>query len=85
VKLSGASSTPSIDGTVTFTDTYLGVTTTLASNVPLNPDGNTATFTPPEALIDGDHFITAVFNGDATFAASTSAVLEILVNEGPGS
>jgi autotransporter-associated beta strand protein len=55
-------------GTVTFLD---GVVT--LATVPLT--SGTATFTT-SSLTTGTHVITATYNGDATFAAATSAALE---------
>lgn len=62
-------------GTVTFTDlTYNGltpVTTTLASDVPLNSNGQ-ASVTTSSLMAGGNflgsHFITATFNGDGSLA-----------------
>ncbi len=72
--VTGTGGTPT--GTVTFKDgtTTLG-TGTLA--------GGVATFTTT-ALTQGSHPITAMYNGDPTFAVSTSTVLTQVVNAGGG-
>ena len=70
-------------GTVTFTDlTYNGntpVTTTLASNVPLNANGAASVATSSLAAgggFRGSHFITAAYSGDASHAASTVTMIQ---------
>ncbi|MGH9599713.1 MAG: Ig-like domain repeat protein, partial [Terracidiphilus sp.] len=74
-----------LTGTVTFTDTFMGTTTTLAANVALNPPaGTTATATfATSALGVGVHSVTATYNNakDATHFGSTSAALAQTVNE----
>ena len=63
--VTGAGGTPT--GTVTFKDGA-----TVLATVPLS--GTTATFTT-SSLTGGAHSITATYNGDANFTASTSGVL----------
>ncbi len=65
-------------GAVTFTDfTYNGntpVTTTLASNVPLNANGTASVTTSSLAAggsFRGSHFITAAYSGDANHSAAS--------------
>jgi len=71
--VSGSGGTPT--GTVTFKDGATALAT-----VPLS--GTTATFTT-SSLTAGSHSITASYNGDATFSASTSPTLTQVVNQ-PG-
>jgi hypothetical protein len=71
-------------GTVTFTDTTYAVvnsmlqttTTTLASNVPLDANGN-ATFSSSSLSADY-HFITAQYSGDANFSAGSSSLVQTI-------
>ncbi len=72
-------------GTVTLTDTTYSVpspnvlntsTTTLASNLPLDSNGN-ATFTT-SALTADKHFITASYSGDANFSAGNSSLIQFV-------
>src|SRR6185369_665374 len=70
-------------GTVTFTDlTYNGntpVTTTLASNVPLNANGVASVTTSTLAAgggFRGNHFITAAYSGDGSHAASSVTMMQ---------
>ncbi len=70
-------------GTVTYTDTYLGVTTPLCT-VPLvqptNPatghivdtGTSTASCTQTTDLLPGDHLITATYSGDLNYTAATA-------------
>ncbi|MEK6337042.1 MAG: Ig-like domain-containing protein [Acidobacteriota bacterium] len=70
-------------GTVTFTDfTYNGttaVTTTLATNVPLDANGHasvtTSSLTAGGAFL-GNHLITASYSGDGSHAASSLTMLQ---------
>jgi hypothetical protein len=80
-KVSGTGPTPT--GTVTFTDlSYDGltpVTTTLASNVPLNGLGQASVTTSSLAagLTNfGNHFITATYSGDGGHQNSTVTMLQ---------
>ena len=69
------STTPgTIDGTVTFKDgaTTIGTDNTIVAGV--------ATFTT-NSLVVGTHPITAVYSGNGTYATSTSAVLNQVVNK----
>jgi hypothetical protein len=69
-------------GTVTFTDTTYAVvnstlqttTTTLASNVPLDANGN-ATFNSSSLTADF-HFITVQYSGDSNFSAGSSSLVQ---------
>lgn len=75
---------PTPTGTVTFTDTTYAVvnstfqttTTTLASNVPLDANGN-ATFTSSSLTAD-QHFITAQYSGDSNFSAGSSSLVQTI-------
>lgn len=71
--VSGAGGTPT--GTVIFKD---GATT--IGTVTLNGSGQAALVT--NSLSSGTHSITAVYGGDATFAASTSPAIVFQVNPG---
>ena len=70
-------------GTVTFQDfTYQDitpVTTTLASNVPLNASGQaavtTSTLTAGNGFL-GNHFITATYSGDGTFSGGSATLVQ---------
>jgi hypothetical protein len=71
-------------GTVTFTDTTYAVvnstlqttTTTLASNVPLDANGN-ATFISSSLTAD-EHFITVQYSGDSNFSAGSSSLVQAI-------
>lgn len=70
-------------GTVTFTDfTYNGTTpvmTTLASNVPLNGNGQASVTTSSLAAggsFLGNHFITASYGGDTSHSASSVTLMQ---------
>jgi len=63
-----SSGSPVTSGTVTFTEGA----TTLAANVAVNGSGN-AGFTT-SSLPEGNHVITATYNGTATFATSNNSV-----------
>jgi len=70
-------------GTVTFQDfTYQDitpVTTTLASNVPLDANGQatmtTSTLTAGNGFL-GNHFITATYSGDGTFSGGSATLVQ---------
>jgi len=62
-------------GTVTFTDGA----TTLASNVPVNGSGVAAT-TTSALTTEGDHVITATYNGNASFATSNGSITQVVNN-----
>ncbi|HEV7397776.1 MAG TPA: Ig-like domain repeat protein [Pyrinomonadaceae bacterium] len=78
-----AGSAPTATGTVTFQDlTYNGtfpVTTTLATNVPLNASGQavltTSSLTAGGSFL-GNHFITATYSGDANHASSSATFMQ---------
>ena len=79
--VTGSPSAPG--GSVTFTDlTYNGLTlvgTTLASNVPLNANGEASITTSSLAAggnFRGNHFITAAYSGDASHAASSVTMFQ---------
>ncbi len=83
--VSTGAGTGNLTGTVTFTDTYNGTTTTLASNVPLNPPAgttSTATFSI-STLGVGLHAVTATYNNanDPNHFGSTSAAITQTVDE----
>jgi hypothetical protein len=66
-------------GTVTFTDgTPTGTVIAGCGNVPL--DATVSATCTPASLTVGTHPITAVYNGDANFASSTSPVVSQVVN-----
>jgi len=74
---------PTPTGTVTFQDlTYQNlnpVTTTLASNVPLNANGQatvtTSSLTAGNGFL-GSHFITATYSGDGTFSGGSVILVQ---------
>ncbi|MEP6920364.1 MAG: Ig-like domain-containing protein [bacterium] len=79
--ITGSPALPS--GTVTFTDlTYNGftpVTTTLASNVPLNSSGQASVTTSTLAAggsFRGSHFITATYSGDAAHPGTSVTMVQ---------
>ena len=74
---------PTPSGTVTFVDfTYQDVSpvaTTLASNVPLDANGQASVTTSNLAAGNGflgNHLITATYNGDANFPAGSASLLQ---------
>jgi hypothetical protein len=74
---------PAPSGTVTFQDlTYEDVTpitTTLASNVPLNANGQAAVTTSNLTAGNGflgNHFITATYSGDANFSPGSATLVQ---------
>jgi hypothetical protein len=74
---------PNPTGTVTFSDvTYNGLnpeSTTLASNVPLNASGQASVSTSSLAAGGnylGNHFITALYNGDANHASTFTTLVQ---------
>ena len=75
---------PTPTGTATFTDTTYAVvnsvlqttTVTLASNVPLDANGN-ATFTSSSLTAD-EHFITAQYSGDANFSPGSASLVQAI-------
>jgi hypothetical protein len=78
-----SSPAPTPSGTVTFVDfTYQDltpITTTLASNVPLDANGQASVTTSSLAAGNGffgNHLITATYNGDANFPAGSVALLQ---------
>ena len=74
---------PTPSGAVTFQDfTYNGltpVTTTLASNVPLNASGvatvTTSSLTAGGGFL-GNHYITATYSGDGTFSGGSATLVQ---------
>src|SRR5205807_10507780 len=78
---SAPGSTPT--GSVTFQDfTYQDltpITTTLASNVPLNASGQASVTTSNLAAGNGflgNHLITATYNGDGNFPAASATLVQ---------
>lgn len=74
---------PTPSGTVTFQDfTYQNltpITTTLASNVPLDANGQAAITTSSLNAGNGflgSHFITATYSGDANFSAGSATLVQ---------
>jgi hypothetical protein len=71
-----ATVTTGATGTVDFFDG--GVKLTAA---PVTISGNTAQFTPAAPPAAGTHSISAAYNGDANFSASTSSALPVVINK----
>jgi hypothetical protein len=78
-----AGTAPAPTGNVTFSDTtyngFTAVTTFLASNVPLDANGQasvtTAALTAGGAFL-GNHFITAIYNGDGNHASAFVTMMQ---------
>ncbi|HLJ94915.1 MAG TPA: Ig-like domain repeat protein, partial [Gemmataceae bacterium] len=66
-------------GSVTFSDTYNGVNTTLGTTGVNTSGGTTTAAIPIRLVLAGTHTITAQYNGDNTFTASISAPLPVNV------
>jgi len=74
---------PAPTGTVTFSDTtyngFTPVTTTLATNVPLDANGHasvtTSALTAGGAFL-GNHFIVAIYNGDGSHASTFATMMQ---------
>jgi large repetitive protein len=67
-------------GTVTLTDTFNSVTTTLTT-LTLTPSGSTSTVNyTTSSLAYGLHTITATYSGDSTYSGSTGTVLQHIVH-----
>jgi len=75
----GASNQGTATGSVTFTDTFNGNTTTLMS-VPLDVRGNV--LTQETALAIGTHTLNASYSGDPSFTASAAGPATITVTKG---
>jgi len=80
VKVAGASNQGNATGTVTFSDTSGGNTSTLLT-VPLNVRGEA--FMPFSKLALGSHSLTANYSGDASFQASSGGPINITVAQAP--
>ena len=78
VVVAGASGRGNATGTVTFSDTFNGSTSTLIS-VPLNIQGNAQV--PFTSLAVGTHSIMASYSGDASFMASSAGHLSVTIGQ----
>ena len=78
--VSGASGAGTATGTITFSDTFDGNSSTLAS-VPLNAQG--VAIVPTGLLAIGNHSISATYSGDASFQASAAGPITINVALAP--
>lgn len=82
--VTNAGTGPTPTGTATFSDTTYAVvnstlqttTVTLASNVPLDANGN-ATFTSSSLTAD-EHFITVQYSGDANFSPGSASLVQAI-------
>lgn len=80
VNVAGASQHGTPTGTLTFSDTFGGNTTTLLS-VSLNSQGNAVVQETQLAL--GNHTLNVSYSGDASFSASSAGPVNITVAKGP--
>jgi subtilase family serine protease len=80
VNVEGASKQGTPTGTLTFSDTFNGSTSTLLS-MPLNSQGNALVQDTKLAL--GNHSISVAYSGDASFSASSAGAVSIAVAQGP--
>ena len=80
VQVAGASNQGNATGTITFSDTVSGNTSTLLT-VPLNVRGEA--FVPFSKLGLGSHSLTANYSGDASFQASSGGPVNITVAQAP--
>src|SRR5205085_1824624 len=65
---------PTPTGTVSFTDTFNGITTSLGS-ASVDASTGAASLTPSATLSSGTHTITAQYSGDGSFYAASQAQL----------
>ena len=75
----GASNQGTATGTVTFSDTFNGSTTTLMT-IPLDVRGNV--LTPETALAVGTHTLNASYSGDPSFMAGATGPATVTVTKG---
>jgi hypothetical protein len=80
VGVAGASQQGTPTGTLTFSDTFNGSTSTLFS-VPLNSQGKA--LVQETKLVLGNHSIRVAYSGDASFSASNAGPVSIAVAKGP--
>jgi hypothetical protein len=80
VSVAGASQHGTPTGTLTFSDTFSGGTSTLLS-VPLNSKGNAVAQETHLAL--GNHTLNVSYSGDASFSASVAGPVSVTVAKGP--
>jgi len=80
VNVAGASQQGTPTGTLTFSDTFNGSTSTLLS-VPLNSQGKALVQETKLAL--GNHSISVAYSGDASFSASNAGPVSVAVAKGP--
>jgi len=80
VSVAGASQHGTPTGTLTFSDTFNGNTTTLLS-VSLNSQGNALVSETKLAL--GNHTLNVGYSGDASFSASSAGPVSVAVAKGP--
>jgi hypothetical protein len=80
VSVAGASQYGTPTGTVTFSDTFNGNTSTLLG-VSLNSQGNA--LVQETKLVLGDHTLNVSYSGDASFSASSAGPISVSVAQGP--
>jgi hypothetical protein len=80
VSVAGASQNGTPTGTLTFSDTFNGNTSTLLS-VSLNSRGNALVQETKLAL--GNHTLNVSYSGDASFSASSAGPISVSVAKGP--
>ncbi len=78
VAVAGVSGEGNATGTVTFSDTFNGNTSTLVST-PLNIQGNATV--PFASLAIGNHSITASYSGDASFMSSGAGPVSVVISQ----
>jgi subtilase family serine protease len=80
VSVAGASQKGTPTGTLAFSDTFNGSTSTLLSSS-LNSQGNA--LIQETALALGNHSLSVAYSGDASFSASTAGPVNVTVAKGP--
>ena len=80
VSVTGSSQHGTPTGTLTFSDTFNGTTSTLL-NVSLNSQGNALVQETQLAL--GSHTLNVSYSGDASFSASSAGPVSVSVAQGP--
>jgi hypothetical protein len=80
VSVAGASQHGTPTGTLTFSDTFNGNTSTLLS-VSLNSQG--IALVPETALALGSHSLNVNYSGDTSFSASSAGPVSVTVSQGP--
>ena len=76
----GVSGQGNATGTVTFSDTFNGVTSTLVA-VPPNVQG--VALVPFTSLAVGTHIVSAAYSGDASFLAANAPSITVVISKGP--